>query len=67
MKSVSSGIRVVGCQPAASDVMRRSVAAGRILDVPSEDTLSDGRCAEFGGLHFDSFSVALICVVSSHM
>ena len=32
MKAVDSAIRVVGCQPAASDVMRASVAAGRILD-----------------------------------
>lgn len=28
-------------QPAASDVMRQSVEAGRIVDVPSSDTLSD--------------------------
>ena len=43
LKSVSPDIHVVGCQPAASDVMLQSVVAGRIVDVPSEDTLSDGR------------------------
>ena len=43
LKSVSHDIHVVGCQPAASDVMRQSVLAGHIVDVPSEDTLSDGR------------------------
>jgi len=42
MKSVDRSIHVVGCQPAASDVMRASVAAGQILDQASEDTLSDG-------------------------
>lgn len=42
LKSVDPGIRVVGCQPAASDAMRASVVAGRIVDQPSGDTLSDG-------------------------
>ncbi len=42
LKAAAPGCRVVGCQPAASDVMRQSVAAGHIVDVPSEDTLSDG-------------------------
>jgi threonine dehydratase len=35
-------IRVCGCQPLASPVMARSIAAGEILDMPSEATLSDG-------------------------
>lgn len=42
LKSVDPRIWVVGCQPAASDVMRASVAAGCILDQPSGETLSDG-------------------------
>ena len=42
LKSVDPNIRVVGCQPAASNVMQASVAAGRILDQPSSETLSDG-------------------------
>ena len=35
-------MRVVGCQPAASDIMRRCVAAGRIVKHSSLPTLSDG-------------------------
>lgn len=34
-------MQVIGVQPAASDVMRQSVAAGHIVDAPSSDTLSD--------------------------
>lgn len=34
-------LQVIGVQPAASDVMRQSVAAGRIVDAPSNETLSD--------------------------
>ena len=34
--------RVVGCLPAASPVMRECVKEGRIVDIPSYDTLSDG-------------------------
>jgi threonine dehydratase len=34
-------LQVIGVQPAASDAMRQSVAAGRIVDAPSGDTLSD--------------------------
>jgi threonine dehydratase len=32
---------VVGCQPSASPVMARSVDAGTLLDLPSEDSISD--------------------------
>ncbi len=52
LKSLLPNCRVVGCQPAASDVMRQSVAAGRIVEVPSQETLSDataGGCSL--GLH----------------
>lgn len=41
LKSACPGCWVVGAQPAASDVMRQSVEAGRIVDVASEETLSD--------------------------
>jgi len=51
LKSVSRDIQVVGCQPAASDVMRQSVAARHIVDVPSAGTLSDGRGCRRGGNH----------------
>jgi len=42
LKGVNPGIRVIGCQPAHSPVMAESVRAGRILDMPSRPTLSDG-------------------------
>ena len=42
LKAAAPAVRVVGCQPGASDVMRRCVAAGRILEHPSLPTLSDG-------------------------
>lgn len=47
--------RVYGCQPEASAVMAKSVAAGRILDLPSQPTLSDGTAGgiEAGSITFD--------------
>lgn len=39
-------MQVIGVQPAASDVMRQSVLAGRIVDAPSSDTLSDATAGE---------------------
>lgn len=47
LKAASPAITIVGCQPAASDIMRQSVAAGAIVDAPSGDTLSD---ATAGGI-----------------
>jgi threonine dehydratase len=41
-KARSPSVRIVGCQPQASRVMYESLAAGRILDLPSEPTLADG-------------------------
>ncbi len=48
-------VHVVGCQPSASAVMTRSVAAGEILDLPSDPTLSDGTAGgiEPGAITFD--------------
>jgi threonine dehydratase len=40
-------VRVYGCQPENSAVMYESVKAGRVLDLPSKPTLSDGTA---GGL-----------------
>lgn len=42
MKRHNPDLLLVGCQPEASAVMARSIAAGKILDLPSEKTLSDG-------------------------
>ena len=55
LKSVNPAIRVVGCQPEASAVMAESVEAGRILDLPSGPTLSDGTAGgiEPGAITFD--------------
>ena len=55
LKSVHPGIDVVACQPAASAVMAESVKAGRIVDIPSGPTLSDGTAGgiEAGAITFD--------------
>ncbi len=49
-------VRIIGCQPHASAVMAHSVAAGRILDEPSNPTLSDGTA---GGIESDSITFDL--------
>jgi threonine dehydratase len=46
LKAANPSCLVVGAQPAASDVMRQSVAAGCIVDAPSGDTLSDATAGE---------------------
>ncbi len=52
-KARSPSVRVVGCQPEASRVMYESIAAGRILDLPSEPTLADGTA---GGMDPDAIT-----------
>jgi len=42
LKAHNPKIRIYGCQPGASAVMRASVAAGKILELPSAPTRSDG-------------------------
>jgi threonine dehydratase len=42
LKAAWPHLHVIGAQPAASAVMAESVRAGRILDIPSLPTLSDG-------------------------
>ena len=48
--------RIVGCLPSQSPAMAESVRAGRILDVPSRPTLSDGTAGgiEAGAITFDT-------------
>jgi threonine dehydratase len=41
LKARDPAIRIVGCQPAASAVLAASVAAGRIVELPSGPSLSD--------------------------
>lgn len=51
LKSVNPDVDIISCQPAASAVMTESVNAGKIIDLPSEPTLSDGTA---GGIEADS-------------
>jgi threonine dehydratase len=55
LKSVHPEVEVIGCSPENSAVMIQSVLAGRILDLPSLPTLSDGTAGgiEAGAITFD--------------
>jgi threonine dehydratase len=55
LKTLQPGVRIFGCSPENSQVMIRSVNAGRILDLPSLPTLSDGTAGgvEAGSITFD--------------
>lgn len=56
LKTHNPRINVIGCQPEASAVMAKSVVAGRLLDIPSEPTLSDGTA---GGIEAGAITFAL--------
>ncbi len=58
LKSVRPQIRIIGCSPSNSQVMVQSVAAGKLLDLPSEPTLSDGTA---GGVEDDALTFPVIC------
>jgi threonine dehydratase len=55
LKSIHPGIEILGCSPQNSQVMIRSVGAGKILDLPSLPTISDGTAGgiEPGAVTFD--------------
>ncbi len=55
LKSVQPGVQIIGCSPENSQVMIQSVKAGRILDLLSLPTLSDGTAGgiEAGAITFD--------------
>lgn len=55
LKTINRNTAIVSCQPAASAVMTESVRAGRILDMPSQPTLSDGTAGgiEPGAITFE--------------
>jgi threonine dehydratase len=55
LKSVRPGVEIIGCSPENSQVMIRSIEAGRILDLPSLPTLSDGTAGgvEAGSITFE--------------
>ena len=54
LKSVHPRMQTIGCQPVASAVMAASAKAGRLLEIPSEPTLSDGTAGgiEAGAITF---------------
>lgn len=53
LKAQRPEIRILGCQPANSPVMSESVGAGRIVELPFRETLSDGTA---GGVEADSLT-----------
>lgn len=55
LKSVNPNIRMIGVSPKNSCVMYESLKAGKQLELPSEDTLSDGTAGgvELGSITFD--------------
>jgi threonine dehydratase len=55
LKAARPSIEIVGCSPINSCVMHASVAAGRVLDLPSLPTFSDGTA---GGVDPDSITFA---------
>ncbi len=57
LKARRPGIRIVGVQPENSQVMRQSVLAGRMLDLPSLPTLSDGTA---GGVELDTITFPIV-------
>lgn len=54
LKSIDPAVKVIGCQPSRSDVMRQSVLAGKVVDLPWQDTLSDGTA---GGIEEGSITL----------
>jgi threonine dehydratase len=56
LRSVNPDVRVVGCSPANSPVMIRSIEAGRIVELDSLPTLSDGTA---GGVERNSITFDL--------
>ena len=41
LKQRHPSVRIVGCQPAASRIMAESIRSGRLLELPSDPSLSD--------------------------
>jgi threonine dehydratase len=53
LRSEKKDIEIIGCQPEKSAVMYASIRAGRILDIESEPTISDGSA---GGIEPDAIT-----------
>ena len=56
LKRHNPAVRIIGAQPVNSRVMAESVAAGRVVEIPSLTTLSDGTA---GGIEGDTVTFAL--------
>jgi threonine dehydratase len=56
LKQHDPDIQIYGCQPIASPVMARSIEAGKIIDMESDATLSDGTA---GGIESDAVTFPL--------
>lgn len=56
LRALGRDTRIVGCSPDASKVMYESVRAGRLLELPSAPTLSDGTA---GGVEADAITFPL--------
>lgn len=55
LREANPAVRIIASQPENSAVMARSVEAGRILDLPSQPTLSDGTA---GGIEQEALTFA---------
>jgi threonine dehydratase len=55
LKSIHPDVSIIGCSPQNSQVMIQSIRAGKILDLPSRPTISDGTAGgvEPGSMTFD--------------
>ena len=60
LKARNPDTMIYGCQPQASAVMAHSVAAGRIVDMESDATLSDGTA---GGIEQDAVTFPIVRAV----
>ncbi len=56
LKATNPGLEIIGCQPHNSAVMCESVKAGRILEMESRPTISDGTA---GGVEAGSLTFAI--------
>ena len=55
LKSIDENIEIIACQPENSAVMYESIKAGKILDIESKPTISDGSAGgiEEGSITFE--------------
>jgi len=56
LKETKSDVKIIGCQPENSAVMYESIKAGKILDISSKPTISDGTA---GGIEENSITFDL--------